>query len=100
MTNEKDLVESTKAHAPAQRAHVLLAIDSIQCSRRFIPESSLVTNALTLPHVVDWTCTSEAAVDHEEVNARPDGICDKPFQTLSGVGEVAVFIEVEIASVG
>jgi hypothetical protein len=28
-----------------------------------------------------------------------DGICDKPFQTLRGVGEVAVFIEVEIASV-
>jgi hypothetical protein len=41
----------------------------------------------------------EVAVDHKEVNARPDGICDKPFQTLRGVGEVAVFIEVQITGV-
>jgi hypothetical protein len=41
----------------------------------------------------------EVAVDHKEVNARPDGIRDKPFQTLAGVGEVAVFIEVEITRV-
>jgi hypothetical protein len=41
----------------------------------------------------------EVAVDHKEVNARPDGICDKPFQALSGIGEVAVFIEVEITGV-
>jgi len=41
----------------------------------------------------------EIAVDHKEVNARLDGICDKPFQTMCGVGEVAVFIEVEIAGV-
>jgi hypothetical protein len=41
----------------------------------------------------------EVAVDHKAVNARPDGICDKPFQTLSGVGEVVVLVEVEIAGV-
>jgi hypothetical protein len=41
----------------------------------------------------------EVAVDDKEVNARPNSICDKPFQTLSGVGEVAVFIEVEITGV-
>jgi hypothetical protein len=41
----------------------------------------------------------EVAVDHKEVNARPDGICDKPFQTLRGVGEVTVFIEVKITGV-
>jgi hypothetical protein len=41
----------------------------------------------------------EVAVDHKEVNVRLDGICDKPFQTLRGVGEVAVFIEVEITGV-
>jgi hypothetical protein len=41
----------------------------------------------------------EAAVNHKEVNASPDGICDKPFQTMSGVSEVAVFIEVKIAGV-
>jgi hypothetical protein len=46
-----------------------------------------------------WPCTSEVAVDHKKVNARPDGICDKSFQALRGVAEVAVFIEVEIASV-
>jgi hypothetical protein len=42
----------------------------------------------------------EVAVDHKEVNARPDGICDKPFQALRGVGEVAIFIEVKITGVG
>jgi hypothetical protein len=41
----------------------------------------------------------EVAVDYKEINARPDGICDKPFQTLRGVGEVAVFLEVEITGV-
>jgi hypothetical protein len=41
----------------------------------------------------------QVAVDHKEVNARADGVCDKPFQALGGVGEVAVFIEVEITSV-
>jgi hypothetical protein len=41
----------------------------------------------------------EVAVDHKKVYARPDGICDKPFKTLRGVSEVAVFIEVEITSV-
>jgi hypothetical protein len=42
----------------------------------------------------------EVAVDHKEVNAGPDGICDKPLQALSGVGEIAVFIEGEITGVG
>jgi hypothetical protein len=42
----------------------------------------------------------EVAIDYNEVNARPDGICDKPFQAPGGVGEVAVFIQVEITSVG
>jgi hypothetical protein len=41
----------------------------------------------------------EVAVDHKEVNARPDGICDKPFQALRGVGEVVVLIEVKITGV-
>ena len=41
----------------------------------------------------------EVAIDHKEINARADGVCDKPFQALSGVGEVAVFIEVKITGV-
>jgi hypothetical protein len=41
----------------------------------------------------------EVAVDHKEINARLDGICDKPFQALSGVGEVAVLIEMKITGV-
>jgi hypothetical protein len=41
----------------------------------------------------------EVAVYHKEVNARLDGISDKPFQALGGVGEVAVFIEVKITGV-
>jgi hypothetical protein len=41
----------------------------------------------------------EVAVDHKEVNAGTDGIRDKPFQALRGVGEVAVFIEVKITGV-
>jgi hypothetical protein len=41
----------------------------------------------------------EVAVDHKEVNTRLGGVCDKPLQTLRGVGEVAIFIEVEITGV-
>jgi hypothetical protein len=41
----------------------------------------------------------EVAVDHKEVNAPLDGICGKPLHTLSGVGEVVVFIEVEMTGV-
>jgi hypothetical protein len=41
----------------------------------------------------------ELAVDHKQVNARPNGICDKPFQALRSVSEITVFIEVKIASV-
>jgi hypothetical protein len=41
----------------------------------------------------------EVTVDYKEVNVRADGICDKPFQTLRGVGEVAVFVEVKITGV-
>jgi hypothetical protein len=38
VADEDDLAESAKVHGPAQHAHVLLAIDSIQRSRRFVPE--------------------------------------------------------------
>jgi hypothetical protein len=41
----------------------------------------------------------EVTVDYKEVNAHPDGICDKPFQTMCGVSEVAVFIDVKITRV-
>jgi hypothetical protein len=41
----------------------------------------------------------EVAVHYKKVYLCPDGIGDKPFQTLRGVGEVVVFSEVEIASV-
>ena len=46
-------MESTKVDRPAQHAHVLLAIGSIQGSHRFVPEQRFVTNAFTLPHVVN-----------------------------------------------
>jgi hypothetical protein len=42
----------------------------------------------------------QVAVDHKEINARPHGICDKPFQALGGVSEVVIFLEMEITSVG
>ena len=38
----------------------------------------------------------KVAVDHKEVNTRPDGICDKPFQTLSGVGEVVILFQMYV----
>jgi hypothetical protein len=41
----------------------------------------------------------ELTVDHKEAYVRMDGICDEPFQALSGVSKIAVFIEVEITSV-
>jgi len=53
MADKDDLVESTQVHSSSKHAHVLLAIDSIQSSHRFVPEQRFVTKALTLPHVVD-----------------------------------------------
>jgi hypothetical protein len=44
-------VEPAQVHGPAQHAHILLAIGSIQCSYRFVPELSFQANAFTLPHV-------------------------------------------------
>jgi hypothetical protein len=41
----------------------------------------------------------EVAIDYKEVNACPDGICDKPFQALSGIREVAAFVEMKITGV-
>jgi hypothetical protein len=41
----------------------------------------------------------EVAIDHKKVDTRLDGICDKPFQALGGVGKVVVFIEVKITGV-
>ena len=38
MAYKNDPVESAKIHRPAQHQHVLLAIDSIQSSHRFVPE--------------------------------------------------------------
>jgi hypothetical protein len=103
MADKDDLMEPAKVHGPAQHANVLLAIDSIQCSHRFVPEERFITNAFALPHVVACDAQVDSfvvvVVTVKCVNVRPDGVCDKPFQTLSGVGEVAVFIEVEITGV-
>ena len=54
------------------------------------------------PEITFFNCGlvgCEVAVYHKEVNARLDGICDKPFHTLRGIGEVTVFIEVKITGV-
>ena len=53
MAYEEYLMEPTEVHSPAQHAYVLLAIDSVQSSHCFVSEQRFVTNALTLPHVVD-----------------------------------------------
>jgi hypothetical protein len=52
-----------------------------------------------LPHVVDGDAQVHGFVDQHRGQRLPDGICNKPFQTLRGVGEVAVFIEVKITGV-
>jgi len=63
MAYKDDLVESAKVHSPAQHAHILPAIDCIQGSHRFVPEQRFVTNALTLPHVVDGDAEVDGFVD-------------------------------------
>jgi hypothetical protein len=47
------LLEAKLIHGPAQHAHVLLAIDTIQSSHRLVLEQRLVTNTLAVPHAVD-----------------------------------------------
>ena len=53
MADKDHLVKSTEIHSPTQRTHVFLAVGSIQCPHRFVPEQRFVTNALTLPGLVD-----------------------------------------------
>jgi hypothetical protein len=63
MANKDHLVKSAKVHSPAQHAHVLLAIGSIQSSHRFVPEQRFVTSAFALPHVVDGDAQVDGFVD-------------------------------------
>jgi hypothetical protein len=73
--------EPSQVHSSTQHAHVLLAIGSIQSSHRFVPEQRFVTSAFALPHVVDGDAQVHGFVDQHELP-----ICNKPFQTLRGVG--------------
>ena len=70
MADEDDLVEPAQVHRPAQHAHILLSIDSIQSSHRFVPEQRFVTNALALPHVVDGDAKVDGLVDQYELPSR------------------------------
>jgi hypothetical protein len=70
MADKDNLVESAKVHGPAQHAHVLLAIDGIQRSDRFIPEQRSVTNAIAMPHVVDGDAQVHGFVDRRELPTR------------------------------
>ena len=90
MADENHLMEPTQVHSPTQHTHVLLAIDSIQRSHRFVSEQRFVANALTLPHVVDGDVEVDGFVlgwEHtvKYVNVRPNGIRDKPLKTLRDV---------------
>ncbi len=70
MAAEDHEMESAQVHRPAQHAHVFLAIGSIQRSHRFIPEQRLVTNAFTLPHVVDGNAQVDGFIDQNELRTR------------------------------
>ena len=70
MADEDHLMESAQVHRPSQHAHVLLAIGGIQCSHRFVSEQRFVTNALTLPHVVDGDAQIHGFIDQYELPAR------------------------------
>jgi len=70
VADKDDLVESAQVHGPAQHAHVLLAIGSIQSSHGFVPEQRFVANTFALAHVVDGDAQVNGFVDENELPAR------------------------------
>ena len=63
MADEDHLMEPTHVHSSAQHSHVLLAIDSIQRSQRFVPEQLFVRNAFALLNIVDGDAQVNGFVD-------------------------------------
>src|SRR5271157_5073731 len=70
MADEDDLVKSPQVHGTAQHADVLLGVGSIQSTHCLVPEQSFVTNAFTLPHVVDGDAQVDGFVDQYELSPR------------------------------
>jgi hypothetical protein len=70
MEDKNDLPEPAKGHCPSKHAHILLSVIAIQRSQRFVPEQRFVTNALTLPHVVDGDAQIHGFIDQYELPAR------------------------------
>ena len=69
MTSCPELVKIPQVHRPAQHAHVLFCVGSIQGSNRFVSEQRFVANAFALPHVVDGNAQVNSFVDQYELPA-------------------------------
>src|SRR5208283_4534463 len=70
MANEDNLMEATQIHGSTQHPHILFGVGGVQCTHGFVPEKSFVTNALTLPHVVDGDAQVDGFIDQHELAAR------------------------------
>jgi hypothetical protein len=53
VTNEDDLMEAAQTHGVAQHPYVFLGLAESRASAVSHPGTGFVSNALTLPHVVD-----------------------------------------------
>src|ERR1019366_4088277 len=70
MTNEDNLMEAPQVHGSTQHAHILFGVGGVQCTHGFVAEKSFVTNALTLPHVVDGNAQVDSFVNQYELSPR------------------------------
>jgi len=68
MADKDDLVDSAKVDGPSKDAHVLLCIGRLKSSHGIMPEQILVTNALTLPNVVNCNPQIDSLIDQDKLS--------------------------------
>jgi len=88
--------------SPAKQIQIVLELSPVISRYQYYGRVVAISTSVSTQKLRSFNCglvSCEVAVDHKEVNARQDGICNKPFQAVGGVGEVAVFIEVKITGV-
>jgi len=62
-------------------------------------DTPTLSNAIELLNLLNRDLLSgKIAVDYKQVHIFADAVVDEPFQALSGVTEIAVFIEMNIAA--
>jgi hypothetical protein len=67
MANKDDSVDSTKVHGPRNIRTYSSPMAASCAPTVFVPEQRFVTNAFTLPHVIDGDAQVDGFVDEHEL---------------------------------